>query len=111
MCRFKRNLRVVFGYSIRIDLVKVAWLSIYAFVRSALRASSLPVAKYFLYSASSLSVTGDVVRSPRFLLSLVDLMILISSFLSSCHEKAMEALCIGQIQTRLGVALVSEFSA
>ena len=31
------------------------------------------------------------------------------SFLSSCHEKGTEALCIEQIQTRLGVALVSEF--
>ena len=36
---------------------------------------------------------------------------LISSFLSSCHEKATEALCIGRIQTRLGVAFVSEFYA
>ena len=35
---------------------------------------------------------------------------LISSFLSSCHEKATEALCIGRIQTRLGVAIVFEFS-
>ena len=34
----------------------------------------------------------------------------ISSFLSSCHEKATEAQCIERIQTRLGVALVSEFS-
>ena len=32
-----------------------------------------------------------------------------SSFLSSCHEKAAEALCIGRIQTRLGVALVSHY--
>ena len=34
-----------------------------------------------------------------------------SLYLSSCHEKATEALCIERIQTRLGVALVSEFSA
>ena len=32
-------------------------------------------------------------------------------FLSSCHEKATEALCIGRIQARLGVAIVSEVSA
>ena len=36
---------------------------------------------------------------------------LIFSFLFSCHEKATEALCKGRIQTCLGVALVSEFSA
>ena len=35
----------------------------------------------------------------------------IPSFLSFCHEKAAEALCEGRIQTHLGVALVSEFSA
>ena len=63
MCRFERNLRVVFGYSIRIDLAKAVWLSIYAFVRSALSASSLPGAKYFLYSATFLSVKGAVVGS------------------------------------------------
>ena len=40
-----------------------------------------------------------------------DLIDLISSLLSSCQEKAAEALCIGRIQIRLGVALVSEFSA
>ena len=34
----------------------------------------------------------------------------ISLFLSSCHEKATEALCIGPIHNRLGVALVSKFS-
>ena len=32
------------------------------------------------------------------------------SFLSSCHEKTTEALCIERIQTHLGVALVSKFS-
>ena len=32
------------------------------------------------------------------------------SFLSSCHEKVTEALYMGRIQTRLGVAFVSEFS-
>ena len=42
---------------------------------------------------------------------MVKAVILIASFLSSCHEKVTEALCIGRIQTRLGVALVSEFSA
>ena len=36
---------------------------------------------------------------------------LISSSLSSYHEKATEALCVGRIQTRLGVAFVSKFSA
>ena len=30
---------------------------------------------------------------------------LIFSSLSFCHEKAAEALCVGQIQTRLGVCL------
>ena len=39
------------------------------------------------------------------------LMMMISAFLSSCHEIATEALCIGRIQTRLGAALVSDFSA
>ena len=39
------------------------------------------------------------------------LIMMISLFLSSRHEKATEALCIRRIQTRLGVALVSEFSA
>ena len=34
---------------------------------------------------------------------------LISSSLSSYHEKAAEALCVGRIQTGLGVALVSKF--
>ena len=63
VCWFERNLRAIFGYSIRIDLAKAVWLSIYAFVRSTLRASSLPGVKYFLYSATSLSVKGDVVRS------------------------------------------------
>ena len=45
--------------------------------------------------------------------SLLDLTIdfLISSSLSSYHEKATEALCVGRIQTRLGVAFVSKFSA
>ena len=33
------------------------------------------------------------------------MMMMISSFLSSCHEKATEELCLGQIQTSLGVAL------
>ena len=37
------------------------------------------------------------------------LMMMISSSLSSYHEKATEALCIGRIQTRLGVAFVSRF--
>ena len=32
-----------------------------------------------------------------------------SSSLSSCHEKAAEALCVGRIQTHLGVACVSKF--
>ena len=32
-------------------------------------------------------------------------------FLSSYHEKATEALCVGRIQTRLEVAFVSKFSA
>ena len=36
---------------------------------------------------------------------------LISSSLSSYHEKATEALCVGRIQTRLGVAFASKFSA
>ena len=36
---------------------------------------------------------------------------LISSSLSSYHEKATEALCVGRIQTRLGFAFVSKFSA
>ena len=40
-----------------------------------------------------------------------DIFDFIFSFLSSYHEKATEALCIGRIQTRLGVALVSELSA
>ena len=35
---------------------------------------------------------------------------LISSFLSSYHEKAAEALCLGRIHIRLGVAFVSDFS-
>ena len=35
-------------------------------------------------------------------------LMMISSFLFSWHEKATEALCIGRMQTRLGVALVSE---
>ena len=35
---------------------------------------------------------------------------LISSSLFSYHEKAAEALCLGRIQIRLGVAFVSEFS-
>ena len=35
---------------------------------------------------------------------------LFSSSLSSYHEKATEALCVGRIQTRLGVTFVSEFS-
>ena len=43
-----------------------------------------------------------VKQQPKFL-------ILISSSLSSYHEKAAEALCLGRIQTRLGVAFVSEF--
>ena len=34
---------------------------------------------------------------------------LISSFLFSYHEKAAEALCLGRIHIRLGVAFVSEF--
>ena len=34
---------------------------------------------------------------------------LISSFLFSYHEKAAEALCLGRIPIRLGVAFVSEF--
>ena len=33
-----------------------------------------------------------------------------SSFLSSCHEKAAEALWVGRIQTRLEVVFVPEFS-
>ena len=33
-----------------------------------------------------------------------------SSFLSFCHEKATKALYLGQIQTRLEVVFVSEFS-
>ena len=33
--------------------------------------------------------------------------IFFSSFLSSCHENATEALCKGRIQTRLGVARAS----
>ena len=36
-------------------------------------------------------------------------MMMISSSLSSYHEKATEALCVGRIQTRLGVAFVSKF--
>ena len=36
--------------------------------------------------------------------------ILIFSSLSSYHEKATEALCVGRIQTRLGVTFVSKFS-
>ena len=35
---------------------------------------------------------------------------LIPLSLSSYHEKAAEALCLGRIQTRLGVAFISEFS-
>ena len=38
-------------------------------------------------------------------------LLIISSFLSSCHEKAMEALYTGRIQTRLEVVFASEFSA
>ena len=32
---------------------------------------------------------------------------LVSSFLSSCHEKTIEALYIGRIHTRLGLVFVS----
>ena len=38
------------------------------------------------------------------------MMMIIASSLSSYHEKAAEALCVGRIQTRLGVAFVSKFS-
>ena len=36
--------------------------------------------------------------------------VIFSSFLSSCHEKATEVLCVVRIQTRLGVVFISEFS-
>ena len=39
------------------------------------------------------------------------LMMIISSFLSSCYEKATDVLCIGRIQIRFIVDLISEFSA
>ena len=38
------------------------------------------------------------------------MMMIIASSLSSYHEKAAEAQCVGRIQTRLGVAFVSKFS-
>ena len=44
-------------------------------------------------------------------LNTLSTVVLISSFLSSCHEKAAEALRMGRIQTRLRFALISEFSA
>ena len=56
-----------------------------------------------LIAAERLSLLNSFIDT-----NLIDL---ISSFLSSCHEKAAEALCIGRIQTRLGVTFVSEFSA
>ena len=64
------------------------------------------VEKYQLLSKGSNLTPIDVLQKHH----IIDLIDLISSSLSSYHEKATEALCVGRIQTRLGVTFVSKFS-
>ena len=60
--------------------------------------------KHFQFYRRSLQRSASL--SPFLVIRLIDL---IFSFLSSSHEKAMEALFMGRIQTRSGVVFVSEF--
>ena len=53
-----------------------------------------------------LQFVGKIIESRWFLLTMM-----VSLCLSSRCEEATEAICVGRIQTRLGVVFVSEFSA
>ena len=53
------------------------------------------------------ALTGSPTTS---LTTFLPLILMMSSFLFSCHEKATKVLYVGQIKTRVGVVFVSEFS-